>query len=100
MSDAQRAAWQQACRQVEAELPDLIDRNRMATAAAAEPTLSGELRRAIHSGPSSLSTIAASIGVTVLELDQVEISGSRSQYEFLQTVIRDYNHLAAEQPNR
>ena len=77
MNDVQRAAWQKACRQVEAELPELIDRNRMATAAAAEPTLSGELRRAIHSGPSSLSTIAGSIGITVLELDQF-LTGERS----------------------
>ena len=77
MSEAQRAAWQQVRRQVEAELPDLIDRNRMATAAAAEPTLSGELRRAIHSGPSSLNTIAGSIGISVLELDQF-LTGERS----------------------
>lgn len=77
MSDEQRAAWQEACREVEAELPDLIVRNRLATAAAAEATVSGELRRAIHAGPSSLEKIADCVGVSVLELDQF-LTGERS----------------------
>jgi hypothetical protein len=41
------------------ELPDLVQRDRMRKEAQQEPTLSGELRRAIHASELSLSAIAS-----------------------------------------
>lgn len=59
-----------ARQQVTQELPDLIRRNQLATDAAKEQTLSGELRRAIHASDVSLARIAKNAGITLLTLDQ------------------------------
>ena len=50
VDDAWRKRWQQAVREVEKELPWLEARNQQMADAAAEPTLSGQLRRAIRAG--------------------------------------------------
>ena len=42
-----------------------------------EPTLSGELRRAIHSNPLSLTEIAAQAGIAPLALDEF-LTGERT----------------------
>ena len=55
-------------RQIEEELPDLIERDRRMEQAAKEVTLSGQLRRAIHESRRSLDDIAADAGIPVLEL--------------------------------
>ena len=59
------------------ELPDLVQRDRMRKEAQEEPTLSGELRRAIHASKLSLSAIAAQAGVTPLLLDEF-LTGERT----------------------
>ncbi len=63
--------------QIAAELPELIDRDRLRKEARDEPTLSGELRRAVHASDLSLGTVAARAGVTSLVLDEF-LTGERT----------------------
>src|SRR5439155_24287973 len=63
--------------QIAAELPDLAERDRMRQEAREETTLSGELRRAVHSSPLSLSTIAQRAGISPLALDEF-LTGERT----------------------
>ena len=59
------------------ELPDLAARDQMRKEACDEPTLSGELRRAIHASPLSLADIAAQAGIPPLALDEF-LTGERT----------------------
>ncbi len=54
---------------VAAELPELIEKHERTLDAAEEPTLSGELRRAIHGSDLLLPTISARSGVSMLDID-------------------------------
>lgn len=54
----ERAHWEQAVRETEAELPRLMAQLSQLRAAAAEPSLSGQLRRAVHSATLPLPRIA------------------------------------------
>ena len=63
--------------QIALELPDLAERDRMRTDARAEVTLSGELRRAVHGSPLSLSTIAERAGISPLALAEF-LTGERT----------------------
>jgi hypothetical protein len=68
-----------ACKRekIKAELPDLAAKDRMRKEAREETTLSGELRRAIHSSSIPLSAIAAKAGVPLLALDEF-LTGERT----------------------
>ena len=57
-------------KQVEAELPDMVERDQLRKTASEEDTASGALRRAIHQGDSTLTEIARLVGITTLELDE------------------------------
>jgi plasmid maintenance system antidote protein VapI len=63
--------------QIARELPDLAARNQARKEAGEEPTLSGELRRAIHASPLSLAEIASQAGVAPLALDEF-LTGERT----------------------
>jgi ribosome-binding protein aMBF1 (putative translation factor) len=63
--------------QIAQELPDLQARDQMRNEARNETTLSGELRRAIHSSGLSLAEIAARVAVTPLVLDEF-LTGERT----------------------
>src|SRR5882672_4050416 len=63
--------------QVAAELPDLIERDRLRKEAREETTLSGELRRAVHSTALSLTAIAARAGISPMLLDDF-LTGERT----------------------
>jgi transcriptional regulator with XRE-family HTH domain len=63
--------------QIASELPDLAERDRMRKEASEEVTLSGELRRAVHGCPLSLSTIAERAGISPLALDEF-LTGERT----------------------
>lgn len=63
--------------QIAAELPDLTTRDRLRDEARSEPTLSGELRRAVHSSPLALSVIAERTGIPPLLLDEF-LTGERT----------------------
>ena len=63
--------------QIASELPELAERDRMRKEASAEVTLSGELRRAVHSCSLSLSTIAERAGISPLALDEF-LTGERT----------------------
>jgi hypothetical protein len=63
--------------QIASELPELAERDRMRKEASEEATLSGELRRTVHSSPLPLSTIAQRIGITPLALDEF-LTGERT----------------------
>lgn len=53
-----RGRWQRARDETAAELPELLDLGRQMREAAAEDTLSGHLRRAIHRSPRELPDIS------------------------------------------
>ena len=59
------------------ELPELAARDQMRKDAREEATVSGELRRVIHSSNLSLSTIAAQVGITPILLDDF-LTGERT----------------------
>jgi hypothetical protein len=59
------------------ELPALAQRDQMRKEAQDEPTLSGEMRRAIHASALSLSAIASQAGMTPLLLDEF-LTGERT----------------------
>lgn len=63
--------------QIASELPELIERDRMRKEASEEVTLSGELRRAVHACPLSLSAIAERAGISPLALDEF-LTGERT----------------------
>src|SRR5262245_42029620 len=63
--------------QIASELPELAERDRMRKEAREEATLSGELRRAIHGSPLSLSMIAERAGISLLALDEF-LTGERT----------------------
>jgi hypothetical protein len=64
-------------RQIAEELPELIDRERMRREARQEPTVSGELRRAIHASTLPLSEIASRSKIPLLALDEF-LTGERT----------------------
>ncbi|HZW29837.1 MAG TPA: hypothetical protein VFF52_03965 [Isosphaeraceae bacterium] len=53
---------------IAAELPELMERGRLLDEAAAENSLSGHLRRAIHRSGRPLKKIAAEVGIDVFVL--------------------------------
>jgi hypothetical protein len=59
------------------ELPDMILRDQMRKEAKEEPTLSGELRRAIHASDLDLAMIASHSGMTPIMLDEF-LTGERT----------------------
>jgi transcriptional regulator with XRE-family HTH domain len=63
--------------QIASELPELAERDRMRKEARDESTLSGELRRAIHSSSLSLATLAERVGISPLALDEF-LTGERT----------------------
>lgn len=69
LTPEEQAGLKDARVQVEQELPELIERHRLAKTASEEDTPSGALRRAIHQGDLTLSDISGRIGITTLELD-------------------------------
>lgn len=62
---------------IAAELPDLVARDQLRKEARDEPTLSAELRRAIHASELPLSKIAAQAGISALHLDEF-LTGERT----------------------
>lgn len=63
--------------QIGAELPHLVEIDRMRQEASSEPTLSGEFRRAIHGSSLSLSVIAERAEIPPLLLDDF-LTGERN----------------------
>jgi hypothetical protein len=63
--------------QIAAELPDLQVRDHLRKEAREEHTLSGELRRAIHSSDLSLAQISTQVGIAPLVLDEF-LTGERT----------------------
>src|SRR5690348_8267324 len=63
--------------QIASELPELAQRDQMRKEAREETTLSGELRRAVHTSDLTLSHIAAKVGIKLLLLDDF-LTGERT----------------------
>jgi hypothetical protein len=77
LTPAQRARLGRYRRQIAAELPDMKARDLMRKEALEEPTLSGELRRAIHASSLSLAEISARTRVPVEGIDEF-LTGERT----------------------
>ena len=71
------ARLEQARKQIAAELPDLVVRERRMREAAEENTFSGELRRAIHGGDRDLISLAELAGTTPVHLSEF-LAGDRT----------------------
>ena len=69
MTPELRERWQRAVRETEAELPELLDLGQSLREAAAEETLSGHLRRAIHHSRRRLESIASAAGIPIEDLN-------------------------------
>ncbi len=72
-----RARLRRQRKQVAGELPNLIAGDQLRKEAKDEPTLSGELRRAVHASAVPLAAIAAEAGITPLVLDEF-LTGERT----------------------
>lgn len=70
LSPAEQQRLQRMREQVAGELPDLIARDQMRKEASEEPTLSGEIRRAVHASPHTLADLSARAGLSPLALDE------------------------------
>ena len=77
LTTSEMARLQQLRQQIAAELPDMTARDQLRKEARDEATLSGELRRAIHASPRSLSDIAAQVRVDPILLDEF-LTGERT----------------------
>lgn len=74
LTPAEREQVARHRQKISAELPDLIERDRM-RGKPHEATLSGKL--AVHRSEHSLGTIAACVGITPLDLDEF-LTGERT----------------------
>jgi len=77
LTPAQRAKLRSYRQRIAAELPDMAARDQMRKEAQEEPTLSGELRRAIHSSSLTLAEISARTRVPCAALDEF-LTGERT----------------------
>jgi hypothetical protein len=77
LTPAQRMRLQRQRRQIARELPDMAARDQMRKEARDEPTISGELRRAIHDSRMSLAAIAGKARIPLLALDEF-LTGERT----------------------
>jgi DNA-binding phage protein len=77
LTEAEQERLAQHRATIAAELPDLVARDQLRKEAREEPTLSAELRRAIHTSEKSLSTIAAQAGMSAVHLDEF-LAGERT----------------------
>lgn len=59
---------QKAREQIQRELPELIEQGERLEQAAAEPTVSGQLRRAVHSSGLTVPELANRLGLPVVQL--------------------------------
>jgi hypothetical protein len=66
----ERERWLKARAEVEAELPEILARHRVLREAAAEPTLSGALRRAIHRTGLLLPQVAKEVGLSESQIHE------------------------------
>jgi hypothetical protein len=60
----ERERWLKSRAEIEGELPELVAKGRILKEAAAEPTLSGVVRRAVHRTGLNLPKVAKEAGLT------------------------------------
>src|SRR5688500_10103200 len=77
LTPQQTARLRRQRRLIAQELPNLVARDQMRKEARDEPTLSGELRRAVHSSKLSLTQIAVRAGIPLVVLDEF-LTGERT----------------------
>jgi hypothetical protein len=66
----ERERWLRARQEIEAEMPQLIEQHRLLREAAAEPTLSGAVRRAVHRAGLMVPHIAQEIGLAESQIHE------------------------------
>jgi hypothetical protein len=77
LTGPERARLQYLREKIAAELPEMTARDHLRREAREEATLSGELRRAIHASPMSLSAIATQVRIDPILLDEF-LTGERT----------------------
>jgi hypothetical protein len=65
----ERERWLRARREVEQELPEILARHKLHMEAAAEPTVSGLVRRAVHKCGLTIPRVAQAAGISIEDLD-------------------------------
>jgi Helix-turn-helix domain len=66
----ERERWLKARAEIEAEMPEILARHRVLREAAAEPTLSGAIRRAVHRTGLLLPQVAKEVGLSESEIHE------------------------------
>ena len=66
----ERERWLRARQEVEQELPEILARHKLHVEAAAEPTVSGLVRRAVHKCGLTIPRIAQASGISMEDLDR------------------------------
>lgn len=69
-SPAEREEWQQTVASIEAELPEIVERNRLMLEAIKEPSVSGQLRRAIYESKTDYAQLASLADIDILEISE------------------------------
>ncbi len=77
LTTAEQVRLKQLREEIAAELPDMLARDQLRREARMEATLSGDLRRAVHASPMSLSAIARQVGIDPIVLDEF-LTGERT----------------------
>lgn len=70
LTDEEQERLRRAREETERELPALIEQGRQLKDAANEPTLSGQLRRAVHASDLTIAQIADHVGITPIQLGE------------------------------
>lgn len=77
LTPSERERLQKLREQIAEELPEMAARDQLRKEAREEGTLSGELRMAIHASELSLTSIASSVGLAPIVLDEF-LTGERT----------------------
>ena len=77
LGPVEESRLRQLRKQVQHELPDMINRDQLRKTAGEEHNFSGELRRRIHQSEIPLSEITRRCGIDLLELDEF-LTGERT----------------------
>jgi len=100
LTPRKKASLRRSRRRIADELPDLVDRDQMRKEAGDEPTFSGELRRAIHASPLSLTDIAVRAEIPSLVLDEF-LTGERTlRSDVLDRLTRSLGLVLSSQDGR
>jgi len=84
----ERERWLKARGEIEAEMPEIAARCRVLREAAAEPNLSGAIRRAVHKTGLMLPRIAVEAGLTETQLHEFLLGERTLRSDVLDRLVK------------